>query len=42
MFELVGLTLIFPVEDSVDGALAHLAPRRRFKRRSASPRAEAP
>ncbi|HEX6458128.1 MAG TPA: STAS domain-containing protein [Thermoleophilaceae bacterium] len=42
LFELVGLNLIFPVEDSTDRALAHLVSRRRFKRRSASPPAEAP
>lgn len=36
MFELVGMNLIFPVEESPDRALAHLVSRRRFRRRSAS------
>ena len=42
LFELVGLNLIFPVEDTLDGALSHLVSRRRFKRSSASPQAEVP
>jgi anti-sigma B factor antagonist len=37
MFELVGLNLIFPVEQSTDRALMHLVGRRRFRRRSATP-----
>ena len=42
LFELVGLNLIFPVEDTVDRALSHLVSRRRPTRSSESPRAEAP
>ena len=42
LFELVGLNLIFPVEETLDGALAHLVSRRRLTRRSASPQPEAP
>jgi anti-sigma B factor antagonist len=37
LFELVGLNLIFPVEDSTDRALSHLVSRRRVKRRSPQP-----
>jgi anti-sigma B factor antagonist len=33
MFELVGLNLLFSVDESVDEALHHLTPRRRFTRR---------
>jgi anti-sigma B factor antagonist len=33
LFELVGHNLIFPVEDTFEGALRHLGARRRFQRR---------
>jgi anti-sigma B factor antagonist len=33
LFELIGHNLLFPVDQSVDQALAHLAPRRRLPRR---------
>jgi anti-sigma B factor antagonist len=33
LFELVGHNLLFPVDETVDQALAHLRPRRRFARR---------
>jgi anti-sigma B factor antagonist len=34
LFELVGHNLLFPVDETVDRALAHLQPRRRFRRSS--------
>ncbi len=40
LFELVGHNLLFPVDDSVDQALAHLQPRRRFRRSEASQSSE--
>ena len=33
LFELIGHNLLFPVDESVDQALAHLTPRRRFSRK---------
>jgi anti-sigma B factor antagonist len=37
MFELVGLNLLFPVDQTLDEALHHLKPRRRFGQRQARP-----
>jgi anti-sigma B factor antagonist len=37
MFELVGLNLLFPVDETLDQATHHLTPRRRFGRRQGRP-----
>jgi anti-sigma B factor antagonist len=39
LFEMIGHNLLFPVDETVDQALAHLAPRRRFTRRRQRERA---
>lgn len=38
VFELVGLNLLFPVDETVDQALRHLKPHRRFAPRSRAPK----
>jgi anti-sigma B factor antagonist len=40
LFELVGLNLLFPIDDTLEDALRHVKPRRRFAPRSREPKEE--